>query len=394
MEISTSSWWKRLANVVRAPAYTTHRNKSDDDFVRHRMSFHSKHTVRDLLIGVIIGLLIMATHHVLFHPTPTARPVAVEMQTTHPSLSFCYANPMLRSMNRDTIDQLESTVWLRFHQTQIDRMYTVAHGLGRGVSVLMEHALSPLPFNMSADVRLGGKEVCGLTTGGMEVGSEMFGFPTSSPLPCPGGIQRFGEAENGARGDTGKLLCEIDLLDAWSRLSGRPCIIYSLGSNNQFDFEVAIVRQTQCQVFTFDCTSSPPLQKIPRVKFYKFCLGERDEETERGEYRSFASLLAINSHEAVHVLKMDIEGAEYSVFKALLTPTPQHLLVAGQSAFDPRLPYQISFETHYYHLSVGFALQQVAALRQLWYAGYRFTSMELNEQCPSCTEWTVMRVYC
>jgi len=49
-----------------------------------------------------------------------------------------------------------------------------------------------------------------------------------------------------------EVLCagNMSLLD-WS--SDR-CVVYSIGSNNQWDFEEAIFRSTKCMIETFDCT--------------------------------------------------------------------------------------------------------------------------------------------
>lgn len=89
------------------------------------------------------------------------------------------------------------------------------------------------------------------------------------------------------------------------------------------------------------------------------------------------------NHSRVHLLKMDVEGYEVDVFKAMLTPP-----------FSKLLPYQLSFETHYWMHSVSWALIHAALFAQLKKAGYRPVSREINVQCVSCAEHTFVRTYC
>ena len=64
-------------------------------------------------------------------------------------------------------------------------------------------------------------------------------------IDCPTGkLLRIG-----ASGEGGKWLC----LEELQRHS--ECIVYSVGSFGNFDFEEAILRETNCSVHTFDCNS-------------------------------------------------------------------------------------------------------------------------------------------
>ncbi len=60
-----------------------------------------------------------------------------------------------------------------------------------------------------------------------------------------------------------------------------PCVIFSIGSNNQLGFEEDIYRKTNCSVKTFDCTMQPgivpPLRIQDRMQLVNYCLGPRDE---------------------------------------------------------------------------------------------------------------------
>lgn len=73
---------------------------------------------------------------------------------------------------------------------------------------------------------------------------------------CPG-LTRFPESEVNTASDGGKWLCGIKSL-------GEGCVIYSLGSNAEFDFEYEMVEATPCEVFTFDCTVSESEDRFPK----------------------------------------------------------------------------------------------------------------------------------
>lgn len=67
-------------------------------------------------------------------------------------------------------------------------------------------------------------------------------------------------------------------------------MLYSLGSNNQWKFEEAIVEKTSCRVETFDCTipetTLPPESIRHRVRFHNYCISDKDE----GKYKTWKSL--------------------------------------------------------------------------------------------------------
>ena len=60
--------------------------------------------------------------------------------------------------------------------------------------------------------------------------------------------------------------------------AARPCVVVSIGSNNQWGFEEAVASSSHCRVETFDCTvdATVPAPLRSRVTFHPFCLGVRD----------------------------------------------------------------------------------------------------------------------
>ena len=180
---------------------------------------------------------------------------------------------------------------------------------------------------------------------------------------------------------------------------GPSCVVYSIGSNDQWDFEEAIFKGTQCTVFTFDCTITP--RKMPdyikkRVKFHNICVGSSDRTVGGQEFRTLGSMMRMLGHDAVTLLKMDVEGYEYDVLYSLLRRDDQWAYA--------RLPHQISIELHYQagkkaiglgwygrYLTVG----ELANLAQaLYWGGYRIVSSEVNPKWPQCIELTLVRYRC
>lgn len=287
----------------------------------------------------------------------------------HHGLKFCEKNPILKNLNRTAIIELEKELF-EWDRKTLARMNEIARSLGNGVHAYLADTSTPF-FSKNDPCDTNG-------INGIESGVELI-FPVKKTLPCRS-LKKFGR-EN-TIGDTGKFLCNADVI-----FQQPDCIIYSLGSNNQFDFEEAILREfPKCKVYTFDCTSKPPpdTENYKNVIFNKWCLGPKDFIAEGGrEYRTLESIMQTLNHPSIQLLKMDIEGWEMDVFEAML-----------KFPYNSNLPYQISFETHHWHFWSPLALQHLALSQALKNAGYRFVSFENNVHCKSCNEFTVVRVYC
>jgi hypothetical protein len=275
------------------------------------------------------------------------------------NLQWCKKNPFFKGFDERLLIEIEKN-WYRWSQDQLSRTF----------KFLKTYAESS------------GKTVAEFT---------QILYPTTELLFCPynnNSMKRYGGA-----GDLGKLLCGVETI-----LLDDTCIVYSLGSQSHFEFEEAILSETRCTVHTFDCTSSPPQQKINRLHFHKICLGENsplqhflyplagknmNDSSFQSLYMKFNQILEMLKHSTVHILKMDIEGAEYSVFVDLL-----------QNSSGLSLPYQITFESHWWNRDIYHAILHISLFSQLWKSGYRLLSYEANELDRSCVEWTFMRMFC
>ena len=84
--------------------------------------------------------------------------------------------------------------------------------------------------------------------------------------------------------DDSKIMCGVDLLR-----SEQDCIIYAIGGDNQWDFEMDLLEKTPCQIHTFDCTGDRSRFHVPagdikngqksqnysgRLHFHHICLSD------------------------------------------------------------------------------------------------------------------------
>lgn len=132
-------------------------------------------------------------------------------------------------------------------------------------------------------------------------------------------------------------------------LISQNAIIYSFGVGEDISFDSAVLKRHNAQVFAFDPTPKSikwvAKQQLPRTfNFFPYGIGNKTEQVkfhlpknkehvsgsiyehnlvEHKEYisvplKSFDDILEESRHTAIDVLKMDIEGSEYSVMEGIL----------------------------------------------------------------------------
>ena len=118
-------------------------------------------------------------------------------------------------------------------------------------------------------------------------------------------------------GDGTKWICN------WKELAAkRDCIIYSFGGNTNTQFEQAIRSTTRCDVHTFDLDCFEmcwfgPCYAGPRLTCHKVRIGPKDDAKTTPPTISLPSIMRNLSHKHIDILKIDIEGAEHAMFRAL-----------------------------------------------------------------------------
>jgi hypothetical protein len=145
----------------------------------------------------------------------------------------------------------------------------------------------------------------------------------------------------GALGDGGKWVCGL------SRVQDNPsCVVYSFGINGDSTFEAEILERTRhCQIWGYDFSVNSfgpqiPSHRLHRTHFFAYALGGADKHGPEDSPKMYTlqSLMRMNGHAHVDILKIDIEGWE---FETLLT------IVQTFLAADEPLPFaQLQLEIH------------------------------------------------
>lgn len=140
-------------------------------------------------------------------------------------------------------------------------------------------------------------------------------------------------------------------------MQGPSCVVYSFGSNGELTFEEALIRAThgRCEVHVFDFSVSDDqaqqAEQIEGVKFHRYGISETDQHVSEPftyedrsvpsyELKSLPSIMRDLGHKWIDVLKMDVEGAEYSVLQSIV----QHYKRANQTV--PITQAQIEYHQH------------------------------------------------
>jgi len=128
------------------------------------------------------------------------------------------------------------------------------------------------------------------------------------------------ETRVGALGEDGKWMCDLDVIEARSKKTNKPCLVYSFGAKNDFGFEEAIhERLPNCEIFSFDpmLKEKNPSAKSPSfVKFQPWGLGNEDKVVQGAQYFKLDSIMNKLGHgeREVDIFKVDIDGDEYAAF--------------------------------------------------------------------------------
>jgi hypothetical protein len=190
-------------------------------------------------------------------------------------------------------------------------------------------------------------------------------------ITCDGHLKPFGIFEERDGGEDPKLLCWDSHVQKEEKEAG--CVIISVGSNNQFSFEEAMVKDSTCHLHTFDCTvadPTPPASLNGRMTYYNFCLDERDwVNPETGyEYISYATMIGkVGSRPKL--LKMDCEGCEWNTIPSMIEQAEENRAKGLASIF----PIQIAIEWHYRQLdytAVGWVNMGKSGLEVFSFAQY------------------------
>ena len=178
-------------------------------------------------------------------------------------------------------------------------------------------------------------------------------------------------------GGTGKLDGSRFLCSSSAFATRKPCIIYSIGSNGDFDFEDSLLQATQsCTVHTFDCTMgqtgayNKTFERKDRHFFHPWCLSALNGEP-NSNYMTLDTMHKRLKHSwgTLALLKLDIEAFE-------------HKVLGNFQKSDRFLPEQLTLEVHsttepisgsYRYKSIG---ELTLFLLQMMRLGYRLVHVQ------------------
>lgn len=213
------------------------------------------------------------------------------------------------------------------------------------------------------------------------------------------------------RADTSKIVCGAETLQA-------GCIIYSIGGNNNWDFEQQIYDMTPCEIHTFDCTGPRTRFKTPariadRHTFHHVCLATTNIPAVAdpssvpvsppdfpviGAMETLESMQKRLGHTRLDLLKIDIEGYEWPIFESW--PELSDLEASRQVALPMQVLVEVHYQTAMHDLwpQKGVPFKTVVDLvnlqEHLLKMGYVVAVRDDNEQCKHCTELTLLRHKC
>lgn len=127
------------------------------------------------------------------------------------------------------------------------------------------------------------------------------------------------EKRIGPVGEGGKWLCDPYRLKEFASTSN--CLIYSIGSNNQFGFEAAVHEEfPDCEIHTFDHSVKEP-KPPPFVNYHPWGVGgSSNPNSNLYTLNELQKMLGHTSEgkKKIEILKMDVEGFEYEALTELL----------------------------------------------------------------------------
>lgn len=134
---------------------------------------------------------------------------------------------------------------------------------------------------------------------------------------CPWEMERVGRL-----GDGGKWVCGMSKYEALP--ARKPCVVYSFGIQFESSFEEAFLKRTHCEIWGYDYSVSNFGKQLnnsdyeARAHFTQAGIGGATNLKKSPPFYSIQDLMALNRHQHIDVLKIDIEGAEFESMRSLL----------------------------------------------------------------------------
>jgi len=166
------------------------------------------------------------------------------------------------------------------------------------------------------------------------------------------------ERRIGNTGDGGKWVCDPYKLTETAS-SGKPCLVYSVGSHGQFDFEESIISDVSstCEIHIFDPEPEYQNSAPPGMHFHAYPLGAEGQVVQGVPAKTMAQIAKELGHSqrTLDLFKIDCEGCEWDTYSSWLDSglSIRQILVELHWKNDPA-QVQRFFKTLYDHGYVVF----------------------------------------
>jgi Methyltransferase domain len=195
----------------------------------------------------------------------------------------------------------------------------------------------------------------------------------------------------GGLGDGAKWVCDPHrLVNVAQRreANGKPgphCIIYSVGSNGNYDFEDGIINEvgTICEIHVFDFSYNyeRPQNKEKNIHFHQWGLRASSERRPwKGVFYTFPEILKLLGHEGktIDIFKIDCEGCEWATRPDWMNQDIRQVLIETHGAprsYSDGLAYFQSYQHNqfamFYKEHNGYSF---------WKTCYEFSYVKLHSQ--------------
>jgi len=204
---------------------------------------------------------------------------------------------------------------------------------------------------------------------------------------CPHKVRRVG-----ALGDGGKWVCGLE------QIAQQPsCVIYSVGINGESSFEAELLKSApHCELWGYDYSVlefGPEVEHdhtlLPRAHFHAYALGGVDSygPGTKPPFYTLPTLMKINGHSFIDILKIDIEAFEF------------HVLVDVIKQFKGKpLPFgQLQIEIHAWNKSFKDVLHwwealEEAGLRPFWTEPNLVYANLYRDKSPGLSEYSFINI--
>lgn len=177
------------------------------------------------------------------------------------------------------------------------------------------------------------------------------------------------ERRIGSVGDGGKWICDPHRI---ANQIDKKCLVYSIGSNNDFTFEMSVQQNIgeDCEIHTFDPGEYQQGADKAKVNYHKYFVGLDDKRS-----KSIATIVKELGHEGrtIDIFKIDCEGCEWT--------TAKHWFDA------PVTIRQIQVELHRHNMKTTPEFFDL-----MWHNHYVITHKEPNIAYPGSIEYSFLKL--